>query len=137
MSPIYEHKLCVPQSAIDDNGHVGNIEFLRWMLDAATAQTHATGGAQATRNANAAWVVRSHHIEYLRPAFVSENLVVYTWISNLGHLRSLRKYKIVRNETVLAKGETDWVLIDANTGRPRTIPEEISNCFQILPPDSE
>ena len=51
MSPIYLHKLCVPQSAIDANGHVGNIEYLRWLLEAATAHAYATGGTQATQNA--------------------------------------------------------------------------------------
>lgn len=137
MSPIYEHRFCVPQSAIDANGHVGNVEYLHWLLDAATAHATATGGTQATRNANATWVVRSHHIEYLRPAFANEDLTILTWIASVSRARSLRKYQIRRNDTLLVKAETDWVLIDTQSGRPRTIPQEISSCFQILSPDSE
>jgi acyl-CoA thioesterase FadM len=32
---------------------------------------------------------------------------------------------------VLAQGETDWVYVDANSGRPRAIPDEIKNAFVI------
>lgn len=137
MSAIYTHQLIVPQSAIDENGHVNNIEYLRWMQDAATAHAAAVGGTQTTQNLGATWVARSHHIEYLRPAFANEHLIVHTWIASVSRARSLRKYKITRDETVISTGETDWVFIDATTGRPRTIPTEISNCFTILPETDE
>ena len=29
----------------------------------------------------------------------------------------------------MAKGETDWVFVDADTGRPRAIPDEIRAAF--------
>jgi len=84
MSALYTHQLIVPQSAIDENGHVNNIEYMRWMQDAATAHATSVGGTLATKNLGAAWVARSHHIEYLRPAFANEHLVVHTWIANVG-----------------------------------------------------
>lgn len=137
MNAIYQHLLRVPEPAIDDNGHVNNIEYLRWMLDAATAHAEATGGTRVAQNLEATWVVRSHHIEYLRPAFAQDYLTVHTWVASIGRARCLRKYKITRNDMVLAQGETDWVLLNAKTGRPRTIPQEISDCFEIVREDEK
>jgi acyl-CoA thioesterase FadM len=42
-------------------------------------------------------------------------------------VQSLRKYEFARADggAVLVKGETDWVLVDVATGRPKSIPEEM------------
>ena len=83
----------------------------------------------------ASWVVRSHHIEYLRPAFADDRIEASTWIVNFSRVRSLRRYKFVRpsDGVVLARGETDWVFINAETGRPCSIPEEIKAAFTLVP----
>jgi acyl-CoA thioester hydrolase len=43
----------------------------------------------------------------------------------------LRRYKIVRDSdgAVLAEGDTDWVFVDAKSGRPKAIPREIEAAF--------
>jgi acyl-CoA thioester hydrolase len=38
---------------------------------------------------------------------------------------------------VLARGETDWVFVDARSGRPRTIPEAVARSFVLIPEDQE
>jgi len=133
---VHVHELTVPDSAIDANGHANNVEFVRWMQDAAVSHADALGLTAATLAAGAAWVVRSHHVEYLRPAFAGERLRVHTWIENVRRARSLRKYEIRRtdDDVVLARGETEWVYVDATTGRPRSVPEEFARQF---PPGGE
>ena len=139
MSSIYEHILTVPKSAIDGNGHVNNLQYLRWMLDAAEAHAESVGGVAMLEQTDLTWVIRSHHIEYLRPAFEGENLTVFTWIAGKNRAISKRKYKIVRNsdQHELTRGETEWVMIDENTGRPRLIPREIAALFETVPEDQE
>ena len=58
----------VPETAIDGLGHVNNVEYVRWMQDAATAHADSSGCTAATVADGAVWVVRSHRIEYVRPA---------------------------------------------------------------------
>jgi acyl-CoA thioester hydrolase len=84
-------------------------------------------------------VVRTHRIEYLRPAFAGEKIVVLTWVSNLRRVLSLRKYKVVRitDKALLAEGETDWVFVNAQTGKLRSIPKDILALFEVLPPQKE
>ena len=135
---VYTYPIEVPPSAIDAQGHVNNVEFVRWMQDAAVAHADACGcTAAAMAAAGAMWVVRSHHIEYLRPAFSGQRISVQTWVANFRRAFSLRRYKFVRDGdgVILAKGETDWVFVDAASGRPRSVPESIAAMFPIFPDD--
>ena len=52
--------------------------------------------AERYHELGAGWVVRSHQIEYLRPAFAGESLVVRTWVAGFRKVTSLRRYKIIR-----------------------------------------
>ncbi|HRJ71994.1 MAG TPA: thioesterase family protein [Terrimicrobiaceae bacterium] len=139
MSPIHRHPLTVPSGAIDANGHANNVEYMRWMQDAAISHADAAGCTAVTRAAGASWVVRSHHVEYLRPVFAGEDLVILTWISTLQRASSARKYLILRvsDHALAARGETHWVFVDAATGRPRAILPEIMAGFQIVPAAEE
>ncbi len=139
MPQVYQYKLTVPDNALDINGHVNNIEYLRWMQDAAVLHSDAQGCTKATIEAKATWVVRTHYIEYLRPAFAGEEIVVLTWVTNVRRVQSLRKYRIVRitDNTVLVEGETNWVFVDAKTGSLRSIPRNVIDLFEILSKEKE
>jgi acyl-CoA thioester hydrolase len=132
---VYEHYIEVSASAIDANGHVNNVEFVRWMQEAAVAHADAAGCTAGTQAAGATWVVRSHHVEYLRPAFAGDRVKVLTWVADFRRAFSLRRYRFARasDGTVLAKGETDWVFIDTASGRPRSIPDDIKGMFDLAP----
>lgn len=125
---------------IDANGHVNNIVYVQWMQDVAIAHSDAVGCSAATSAAGATWVARSHHIEYLRPAFAGDRITLVTWLVDATRKSSSpRRYKMVRDAdgAVLARGETLWVFIDTQTGRPRTIPPEVIDCFEAVPPGEE
>ena len=133
MEQTHAYEIDVGPSVIDDNGHVNNVEFVRWMQEAAVAHADERGCTAATREAGATWVVRSHHVEYRRPAFAGDRVRVVTWVANVRRAFSLRKYRFERpaDGTVLAEGETDWVFVDTRTGRPRTVPGHIIAVFGV------
>jgi len=125
---------------IDGNGHVNNIVYVQWMQDVAIAHSAAAGCTAATNAAGCTWVARSHHIEYLRPAFAGDRILVQSWIVDATRKSSsMRRYRMVRESdgAALAKGETLWVFIDTQSGRPRTIPPEVIGCFEVVPPGEE
>jgi Predicted thioesterase len=109
------------------------------MQDAAVLHSESQGCTKATTEAGATWVVRTHYVEYLRPAFAGEEIIVLTWVSNFRRVLSLRKYRIIRvkDNAVLVEGETDWVFVDAQTGKLRSIPKNIMAAFEILPKEKE
>ena len=138
-NPIFAYEFTVPAGALDRNGHVNNVNFVQWMQDAAVRHFDFIGGIPPMQAAGATWVVRSHTIEYLRPAFAGDRLEVRTWVANLRRVRSLRCYRFVRlsDGKLLVKGETDWVFVDAATGAPRLIPGEVARIFPLLPEGEE
>ncbi len=136
---IYRDEFTVPETAIDGNGHVNNVAYVQWMQDIAIAHFAATGGVGLMHDMGGTWVARSHHIEYLRPAFAGDRIEASTWVANLRRVRSLRRYEFTRvsDGKTLARGETDWVFVDAVSGRPCTIPEEIRRVFTLVPDGPE
>ena len=137
--PIYPYEFTIPESAVDENGHVNNVVYVQWMQDAAVRHYEAMGGRQPTLELGATWVVRSHTIEYLSPAHAGERIKILTWVVNIRRVRSLRRYRFVRvkDEQLLVRGETDWVFVDADSGSPRAIPTEVASLFTLLPDESK
>ncbi|MBN2326776.1 MAG: acyl-CoA thioesterase [Candidatus Omnitrophica bacterium] len=136
---IYRYEIQVVSEMLDGNQHVNNVVYVQWMQDAAVRHSKESGCTRATKEIGASWVARSHWIKYLRPAVLDDRIAVHTWVSNFRKASSLRKYKFVRinDQAVLAEGETDWVLVDGNTGKPRAIPASISEAFTLVPQEQE
>ena len=135
MEPVYRIEILVSADVVDRNRHVNNVAYVQWMQDAALRHSAATGCTRMTEDIGATWVARIHRIEYLSPAFAGDVVVVLTWVADFRRVRSLRRYKFVRaaDQKVLAQGETEWVLVDASTGRPRGIPNELAALFKVVP----
>ena len=133
VSSVYSKTFSIPDSAIDENGHVNNVAYVQWMQDIAVEHYEAIGGVHPMQLVGATWVVREHKIEYLLPAFAGEEIEIRTWVEEVRRVRSLRKYEFVRKSDgkTLVKGETDWVFVDAKTGRPIAIPEEVFKVFSM------
>ena len=78
---VYTRRFPVPADAIDVNGHVNNLAYVAWMQEIAIEHSAAAGWPLERYQAiGAAWVVRSHFVEYLRPLFLGEPLAVHTWV---------------------------------------------------------
>ena len=132
---VFHHIFTVPDDAIDTNGHVNNVTYIQWMQDAAVRHSDACGGTAAMHACGGTWVVRSHSIEYLQPAYAGDDIDLATWVVDFRRVRSLRRYRFSHHKSglVLAKGETLWVYVDGATGRPCTVPETVKNCFPLAP----
>ena len=138
-SKIYRYKFTVPESAVDLNGHVNNVVYVQWMQDVAVLHSDTVGGTNAMHAAGGTWVVHSHKIEYLSPAFAGEDVVALTWVVNFRRVRSIRRYNFFRksDNKLLAKGETEWVFVEVESGRPMMIPEEIIRLFPLVEENEE
>jgi acyl-CoA thioester hydrolase len=113
--------LRVPDADIDRQGHVNNVAFVRYVQEVAVA--HWTSIASAEVQAAYTWVVRKHEIEYLRPAFPGEELLLRTWVGEPSGATWERFTEVLRadEDKLLVTARTVWVLLDAITGRPRRV----------------
>jgi acyl-CoA thioester hydrolase len=140
MVPIYAHKHVVLPEEIDTLGHVNNLNYLKWMLAAAVGHSTANGWPpERYRQIESAFVVRSHHVEYLQPAFVGDEVVVRTWVTGFSKVTCVRKYKAARakDDVVLATGETGWAFLGLKPYQPRRIPPALLSAFVLVPPEEE
>ncbi len=135
MPRIHVGSFTIPPEAIDENVHVNNKEYLRWMEDAAIAHSAAQGWpAERYRAAGTAWYVRSHSISYLRPASAGMRLTVATWVATMGARDSVRRYAFLRTDDrkLVALAETLWTFVDAASGRATAIPREVREAFAVV-----
>jgi len=137
---VYVKRFVIPESAMDGQGHVNNLAYVAWMQDVAIEHSAAAGWPmERYRTIGAGWVVRSHFVEYLRPAVAGQPMAVYTWVPEFSQRSTPRRYLFVReNDAVLlARAETRWVFVDLATGRRRPLPGELLASFQAVPDDVE
>ena len=130
------HMQCVVAEAdIDGLGHVGNLVYLRWVLDVATAHSAAVGwDMDAYQRLGSVWVIKRHEIDYHAPAFAGETITLETWVDEWGAATSLRRTRILRGDTELARAATRWVLVSFPGGRPRRVPPEMRADFERFQP---
>jgi acyl-CoA thioester hydrolase len=128
---LYQHRVSAEE--IDELGHAGNVEFVKWLQYAAVDHSAALGWpASRYRELGAGWVVRSHRITYLKPAYEGDRLEVRTWVADMKTASSLRKYEIRKvGGGLIAVAETDWAFIDYASERPLRIPAEVRVDFPV------
>lgn len=138
MPRILIEKIVVGSDAIDMNGHVNNQKYIGWMQDVATTHSQQQGWSlERYFSVNKTWVIRSHTIEYIRPAFKSDELLVATWVASVDAQTSLRRYRFVRarDKKTVVEAQTLWVFCDIATGRPADIIDEVRAAFPVVDDD--
>jgi acyl-CoA thioester hydrolase len=131
-SPEFALELTVEAADVDALGHVNNIVYVRWLQDVATAHANAVGVGHADLvRISAAFVVRKHEIEYLRPGFLGERITLRTHVSWWKGASCERVTSIERtaDAAVLARAKTLWAFVNGQTGKPTRLPAEIITAF--------
>ncbi|HEX3276495.1 MAG TPA: acyl-CoA thioesterase [Gemmatimonadales bacterium] len=142
MEPVRIHvrRFVIGTEAMDGQGHVSNLAYVGWMQDMAIEHSAAAGWPMARyRELGVGWVVRSHFVEYLRPAVAGQRLAVYTWVPEFTQRSTPRRYLFVREDhhQLVVRAETRWVFVDLATGRRRALPADLLAAFVSLPDDAE
>ena len=129
----YIYTFTVNKDVIDFNGHVNNVTYLSWMIEAATRHSASVGfGYEQCLEYGGTWVAKSHNIEYKKPAFENDELEMKTWIEDIGKILSTRCYELIRvsDGALICEGKTEWVFVDSKRMRPMKIPVEIVQGFE-------
>ncbi|HZR06865.1 MAG TPA: thioesterase family protein [Candidatus Udaeobacter sp.] len=114
---------------IDEQNHVNNTVYLRWVQDVATAHWRAIASAEAQETIG--WVVLRHEIDYKAPAALGDEVLLRTWVGKATRLTFERFTEIRRNRDsrLLSEARTLWCPIDAQTSRPMRVSAEVRAQF--------
>lgn len=128
----FTRRFQVAGSDIDELGHVGNVTWVRWVNDAATAHSASVGlDLETYRKLGVLWVVRRHDVLYRAPAFAGDTIEASTWIASARGAASIRKTLFHRSgdRALLVQAETTWALVTISTGKPTRIPRELAERY--------
>jgi len=126
---IFEMTVPVRSTDIDEQNHVNNTVYLRWIQDVAT--THWKSLASAQSQAAIGWIVLRHEIDYKTPASLGDEIILRTWVGQASRLKFERFTEIRRkiDNRLLAQGRAVWVPIDVRTGKPTRVSAELRSQF--------
>ncbi len=127
----YTMGLRVQSASIDVNGHVNNVEFLRWIQEIAVAHSAHVGMAREQYDAlRSTFVVRRHEIDYLRAAREGEQLTLTTWVESFRRIECERITEIAdAGGALVVRATTRWIFVSTDTGRPTRIPPDVRARF--------
>ncbi len=122
---VFEYRPTITNDDIDILNHVNNLVYLRWSQEAAIEHWNSVANEDIQKEI--AWVIVRNEIDYLRPAFLDNKIIVYTWVGKSEDTRSIRYVQICNGETgkVFANVKTTWCLVDATTLRSRVIDNKV------------
>ncbi len=130
MSERFQHPITAESSDIDELGHVSNLVYLRWVLEAATAHSVARGWGQPEYFAiGSVWVVRRHELDYLAQVTVGQQLVAETWVDSWKAASCVRKTELSRDGQIVLRAATTWAFMSLSSGKPQRIDERVRAAF--------
>ena len=126
---IFEMTVPVLSTDIDEQSHVNNTVYLRWVQNVATAHWKSLASAQS--QAAIGWVVLRHEIDYKLPASFGDEIVLRTWVGQASRLKFERFTEVRRkiDNQLLSQARTLWVPIDVRTGKPTRVSAELRAQF--------
>lgn len=123
----FENFITVTPEDLDELNHVNNVRYVQWVQD--VAKQHWQNDASKAVLENYFWVMLNHYIEYKNPAVLGDTLKLKTYISDYKAATCTRVVEISHNDLLVAKSQTTWCLMNAQTKRPARITKEITDLF--------
>jgi acyl-CoA thioester hydrolase len=125
----FEINIVVQPAEIDQQNHVNNTVYVRWIQEVPTAHWNALAPVPARDEIG--WVVLRHEIDYKAPASLGDGIVLRTWVGKASRVTFERFVEVLRqsDRKVLATARTLWVPINPATAKPTRVPPEIRARF--------
>jgi len=125
----FEQTIAVQPADIDEQGHVNNVVYLRWVQDVAGA--HWTRVTTPAERAALGWVVLRHEIDYKLPARLGDSVIARTWVGENTAATYERHVELLRaaDGRLLARARSLWCPVDPKSGRPRRMDPALNERF--------
>lgn len=134
----FEHHRQVTLYDLDASEQLSCATLFRYFEETAMQASAALGfPLEWYRSRGEFWVIRTMRLERICPATYLDDLVIRTWLSNVGRIRADRNYLVLRfsDGKIVARAVANWVYLDARTMRPtRVAPGIIARFSELDPP---
>ena len=128
----FQHPIAIEQADIDHMGHVNNAVYLKWVQEAVIDYWSSVAPPNAV--AQHLWVALKHEITYLKPTFLTDNVVAEVIAEKVEGARAFVRTVLRRGDDVLSEIQSCWCCLDASSLRPARLARDIVARF--LPPSA-
>ena len=119
MEQIFEQSLDILPGICDDTGKLSYHDAFRVCMDIAAAHAQALGcGPDAMSAKGLFWLTVKTQLRFHSRPRMMERVCMRTWPEPPGKLRCNRSYQMLRGDTILLSGKTEWAVIDLGTNLP-------------------
>ena len=126
----FRHSIAIEPSDIDHMGHVNNAVYLKWVQEAVVEYWRSAAPPEAV--ARHLWVALKHEISYLKPTFLTDNVVAEVIAEKVEGARAYFTTVLKRGQDVLSEVKSTWCCLDAATQRPARLARDVVGRF--VPP---
>ncbi len=129
---VYKVKRRVEWGYSDPMRHLNNAAYLNYAEDCVVQLTSSLGWPMSKWMAEGiAFVARKSVIEYLKPAFLDDELTIATWLFDIKPASLTRQYEFSNsgNGGLIAQLQTKWVMINLKSQKPMRIPSYFHDVF--------
>ncbi len=135
MTTKFDTKITVRPSEIDINRHVHQSVYLDYVLFARYDQMRRCYKMPMEEffRRGYTWATKSTFIEFRSPVFLGEKVIVRTWVEEIRKSSVRVRFQILKTETedLAAEGYAVFVMINASTGKPEPIPDDIKEKYSV------
>ena len=118
MEASYSYSFPLPISRCDLTGRLGVADVFSLFMDAAAIHAQQLGvGAEAMIGRGLFWLTVKTKVEILDQPGLLEEVTVRTRPIAPEKVRSIREYRLERDGVLLARGKTEWAVIEIANGR--------------------
>jgi len=109
----YIQEIEVLEDHLDELNHVNNVVYLQWVQEVARA--HWSSMVSPDTLHDYFWVVRTHHLEYKKQAFLGDKIEAKTYVISFKGPLSERAVDFYRNGELLVKARSHWCMISISS----------------------
>ncbi len=116
MDQVFEREWIVTPSLCDAEGRLSVSDAFSVCMDIAAIHAQRLGiGLDTLAMRNLFWVTVKTQLHFNERPKMMERVTVRTWPDQPGKVRGNRSYQILRGETVLISGKTEWAVMNLQT----------------------
>jgi len=119
----------------DENGHVSNVSYVRWIQDATRAHSEAVGFDRAAyETIGATFIVKRHEVDYRQGCRAGDEVIVTTTVEEIRPASAVRRTRVIRlkDGVEILRARTEWVFVAIDGHRPTRITPEILVAFDLV-----
>jgi acyl-CoA thioester hydrolase len=124
---VFKTRRRVMWQDIDQAQHVNNAVYLSYVEDCSFQLVkHFKWPEERMRDEGFAILIRKHHIQYLQPALLDDEIEVASYVYDVKRASAMRYYSITRvsDGALLAQVNSLGVWVNLKTGLPARFPEQ-------------